>query len=414
MNLSNKKCLVYDLGLFTENALRLVRDCASVKYFVPWTDAFPEPFKAKIGEGLDGLERVSSFEDHIDGADFIFVPDTTSAALVEWLRQHDYPVAGARAAEKLELNRWYGRTRQKENGLPVQETHRVKGVTALRKFIKDHKDYFIKIDLFRGIEESFKHIDEHQTEWTVDRIAYKLGPYKEDAIFICEELLEGVEPGIDAITWEGELIFPACCGYEGKAGMVERVYRTRGDLPDAAAWIDQGLAPEFKKAKTRFFYSAEFRIGPSRTPYLIDPTVRLAAPGVAAIQTELFENYSDVIYGLATGRKIAPVIACKYAAAMTLESGDARETWVNIGFPGELRRWLKFRMAVRKGRDYYCVPGFESVGTVIALGDTIKEAIDLARERAKQVKGKRLAMDEKGLDLIVEDINKGKQYGINF
>jgi hypothetical protein len=66
--------------------------------------------------------------------------------------------------------------------------------------------------------------------------------------------------------------------------MVERVYRTRADLPYAAAWIDEGLAPEFKKAKTRFFYSAEFRIGLSRTPYLIDPTVRLAAPGVAAIR----------------------------------------------------------------------------------------------------------------------------------
>jgi hypothetical protein len=48
-----------------------------------------------------------------------------------------------------------------------------------------------------------------------------------------------------------------------------------------------------------------------------------------------------VIYGLATGRKIAPAITHKYAAAMTLESGDARETWVNIGFPAELRRWLK-------------------------------------------------------------------------
>ena len=35
MDLKNKHCLVYDLGLFTENALRLVRDCASVKYYVP-------------------------------------------------------------------------------------------------------------------------------------------------------------------------------------------------------------------------------------------------------------------------------------------------------------------------------------------------------------------------------------------
>ncbi len=414
MNLKSKSALVYDLGLFTENALRLLRDCASVKYFVPWADAFPEPFKAKIGEGLDGMERVSSFEEHLDGADFIFVPDTLCAGLVEWLKKHEYPVAGAGAAEKLELDRWHGRIRQRENGLPVQETHRVKGVTALREFTREHKNYFIKIDAYRGLEESFKHIDERQTEWTIDRMAYKLGPYKEDVVFICEELLEGVEPGIDAITWEGELLFPTTLGYEGKGGMIERVYRTRAELPDAAAWIDQGLAPEFEKAKTRFFYSAEFRIGPSRTPYLIDPTIRLAAPGVAAIQSELFENYSEVVYGLATGKSVTPVIRHKYAAAVTLESAEARETWVNVGFPAELRRWLKLRMAVRKGRDYYCVPGFESVGTVIAFGETVREAANLARERAKQVKGKRLAMDEKGLDAIAEDINKGKQYGVNF
>ncbi len=50
MDLRNKHCLVYDLGLFTENALRLVRDCASVKYYVPNSEAFPEPFKAQIGK----------------------------------------------------------------------------------------------------------------------------------------------------------------------------------------------------------------------------------------------------------------------------------------------------------------------------------------------------------------------------
>jgi phosphoribosylamine-glycine ligase len=415
MNLSNKKALVYDLGLFTENALRLLRDCASVKYFVPWADAFPEPFKAKIGEGLDGMERVGNFEEHLDEADFIFVPDTLCAGLVEWLKKHEYPVAGAGAAEKLELDRWHGRMRQKENGLPVQETHRVKGVTALHKFIGENKNYFIKIDLFRGIEESFKHIDEHQTEWTVDRIAYKLGPYKEDVVFICEELLEGVEPGIDAITWEGELIFPAACGYEGKgSGVIERVYRTQADLPEAVKWINEGLAPEFKKHKTRFFYSAEFKIGKDRTPYLIDPTIRLAAPGVAAIQTELFENYAEVIYGMATAEKVAPIISHKYAAALALESQEARETWVNVGFPKELRRWLKLRMAVRKGEDYYCVPGFESVGTVIGFGDTVRAAVDLVKARAQQVKGKRLTMDDAGLDVLADEINKGKQYGINF
>jgi hypothetical protein len=71
-------------------------------------------------------------------------------------------------------------------------------------------------------------------------------------------------------------------------------------------------------------------------------------------------------------------------------------------------------MAVRKGEDYYCVPGFESVGTVIGFGGTVREAVDLVKARAKQVKGKRLTMEEAGLDVLADEINKGKQYGINF
>ena len=415
MNLSSKKVLVYDLGLFTENALRLARDFAEVKYYVPWKDAFPEPFKARIGEGLDGLERVDCFEEHLDATDLVFIPDTLCAGKVEWLKKHDYPVAGAGASERLELDRWYGRQQQKRAGLPVQETHRLKGVTALRQFIKEHKNYFIKIDTFRGIEESFKHIDEHQTEWTVDRIAYKLGPYKEDVVFICEELLPGVEPGLDAITFDGDLVFPAMCGYEEKgAGIVERVYRTEAELPDACRWIHEGLQPEFRKNKTRFFYSAEFRIGKDRIPYLIDPTIRLAAPGTAAVQTEILENYSEVVYGLATGERVDPAVKYKYAAAAALESAEAKDYWVNISFPKEMRQWLKLRMAVKKGNDYYAVPGFESIATVVGLGNTVAEAVSLVKERAGEVKSKRLAIDTSGLDVIVEHINEGKRYGINF
>jgi len=416
MNLSNKKALVYDLGLFTENALRLLRDCASVKYFVPWADAFPEPFKAKIGEGLDGMERIASFEEHLDGADFIFVPDTTCAGLVEWLKKHEYPVAGAGAAEKLELDRWHGRMRQKENGLPVQETHRVKGVTALRKFAQEHKDYFFKVDAeFRGISESFKHHDQRASESRIDWIAYKLGPYKEDVVFICEELLEGVEPGIDGATWEGELIYPTTCGYEHKgSGIISRVYQSEKDLPEPVKWINDGLSPEFKRHKTRFFYSTEFKIGKDKTPYLIDPTIRLAAPGVAAIQTELIENYSEVVYGMATGERVVPVMKYKYAAAASMESSEAAKTFVNITFPKELRRWVKLRMAVHKGQDYYSVPPFDSLGVVIGLGETVKEVMDLVKERVKRVDAISISTDLAGLDKIFDDIQEGKRYGINF
>jgi hypothetical protein len=415
MSLKAAHVLVYDLGLFTEQALRLLRDCAEVKYFVPWTSAFPEIFKEKIGDGLDGLERVDYFWDHVDKADFIFVPDTHCSDVVQFLRRHNYPVAGVGSAERLELDRWYGRTQQKDNGLPVQETHKIVGIDALMEFCKTHKNYHIKIDTFRGIEESFLHIDFHQSESTFYKMAHTLGPYKEDIVFLCEEDIPGVEPGLDAITWEGELIYPCMVGYESPGtGIVEHTCFSPDETPVALQLIDEGLRPVFKEHGMRFFYSAEIKIGKDRIPYLIDPTMRHAAPGTSAIQCELFENYSEVVYGLATGEKIKPIIKHKYSAALPMNSEEGSKEWVNVGFPADMRQWIKLRMAVKKGNDYYMVPGFESTGCVIGFGETVEEAINVVKERSKEVKAKRLNKDPTGFDGISEHIEEGRKYGINF
>jgi len=287
---------------------------------------------------------------------------------------------------------------------------------ALREFCKEHKDYYIKVDnTFRGVSESFKHVDRKSSESRIDYIAYKAGPYKEDVVFVCEELLPGVEPGIDGATWEGELLYPTTAGYESKgSGIISRVYRSESDLPEAIRFINDGLAPEFKRAKTRFFYSAEFKIAKDRTPYLIDPAIRLAAPGVAAIQTELIENYSEVVYGMAAGILVDPVIKHRYAAALSMESSEAARTFVNISFPADLRQWVKLRMAVKHGRDYYSVPPFDSLGVVVALGESVKEVIDLVKERIKQVEAISINSDLAGLDRLNEDIQQGKVYGISF
>lgn len=416
MDLKNKHALVYDFGLFTENALRLLRDFGSVKYFCPWAEAFPEPFRMKIGEGLEGMERVPTFWNHVDDADLIFIPDTACSDTTEYLKEHDYPVAGAGAAERLELDRWHGRQVQSKNGLPVQETHRIKGISALVDFCKAHKDYYIKVDnSFRGISESFKHQDWKSSESRIDYIAYKVGPYKEDVVFLCEELLGGVEPGYDGITFDGELLYPTMTGYERNgSGYIARVCQSQEQFPEALRAIHEGLSPEFEKHKTRFFYSTEVRLDKDRVPYLIDPTIRLAAPGVAAIQCELIENYSEVVCGLATGEKVLPVMRHKYAAAVSMESSEACKTFVNITFPKEMRQWVKLRMAVKHRGDYYSVPPFDSLGAVIAFGDTITEAVGTVKERVKQVDGIGLSADVAGLDELNHDIQEGKRYGIRF
>ena len=253
MNLSNKKAIVYDLGLFTENALRLLRDCAEVKYFVPWTDAFPEPFKAKIGEGLDGLERVSSFEDHIDGADFIFVPDTTSAGLVEWLKKHDYPVAGAGAAEKLELNRWYGARDKRRTAFPSRRPTASKASRPCARLSGTTRTISSRSTCSAGSRRALNtSTNTRRNGRSTDRL--QAGPYKEDAIFICEELLEGVEPGSTQSPGRGNRSSRRVAATRGKPGW-SSAFIGRGRSAGCRRWIDQGLRRSSKSKDAFFLFS---------------------------------------------------------------------------------------------------------------------------------------------------------------
>lgn len=416
MSMRNKKALVIDIGgLFPETAVRMLRDCAEVKYFAEWREAFVGITRAKIGDGLDGIERVDNYEQYLDSADFIFIPDTMCGPLTEYLKKHNYPVAGAGAGEKIELDRWYGRQAQHKNGLPVQETYRIQGVTELKKFLEKNKNFYIKIDCYRETLESFKHTDYKSSEDQIYDLALKLGPYKEEQLFVCEELLPGEEPGLDGITWGGELLYPTQCGYEAKGvGIIERTYNTPDELPQTLREINAGFAPEFRKFDTNFFFSIEFKMDKDRVPYPIDPTIRLAAPGTSAIQLEAIDNYTHVVYGLATGKKISPIIKEKYWAAVAGDSPVADKRWLNVSVPEKIRRWVKFRMAVKHSGEYYACPGFPSICTVLGSGNTIDAAISQVKERCEEVKASSLAFDVSGLDKLKESINNGKKIGINF
>jgi hypothetical protein len=139
-----------------------------------------------------------------------------------------------------------------------------------------------------------------------------------------------------------------------------------------------------------------------------------AGPGTSAMQVELIENYSQVVYGLATGQRVDPIIKAKYGAALAMENANAQKQWAKISFPKDQRQWIKLRMAAKFDGGYYAVPGFDSVCSVVGLGDTMQEAMDLVMERAKMVKGKGLHKPTKELTELAENIQEGKKRGINF
>lgn len=426
LNLSNKVVGFFDLGLWTENCLKVAQSCKEGIYCSPNYTAFPEPFKQEIGN-FDGMKISSDFFQDLyhDKYDFVFIPDNTCKGVVNICRKLEVPTAGVGDAEELEIDRWKGREAvQGEDKLPRQEDYLIIGVTKLEKFFKNNDgEWYVKVpNKYRGIEESFKVKDPKDAQATIDHFKYALGPFQEDIEFLVEELLEGPEPGMDYISWDGDLVYPTMVGYEEKGtGIIERVYWKESEVPPAMLTVYEGLAPELKKYKNRFFGSFETKMskesgkGPGRIPFLLDLTMRKAGPGTAATQSELMLNYPDVVAGLAYGERIDPIIESKYAAACCMHSEEAIKNWLNLSFPKELRQWVKMRMGCKKGEDYYAIPGFDSIGTVIALGDSIDDVVGLVKERMEQIDGKRLDKGIERFDNILKSIEEGRKHcGIKF
>ena len=424
INLNNLTIGCFDLGLWTENCLALARDAKKVYYHVPNYSAFPEPFKHKIGM-FDGLTISDDFFDDLahDRYDMVFIPDTKCKGVVNLCRKMGVPTAGVGDAEIIETDRWATREYQRKEGLPWQISHRIKGCKALTAFVADNPgEWYIKVpNDYRGIEESFPVLDPKDAESSINHMRFELGPFSEDIEFLAEEMLDGPEPGMDFITRAGKLIFPTQAGYEEKGtGIIMRTYRSKEDVPPALLGIYDGLSPLFKKHDLNFFSSFETRMssakgkGKGPIPFLLDPTHRLAGPGTAAIQSSLIENSPEVVAGLAFGEEIDPIIKHKYAAACAMHSEEAMKGWLNVTFPKELRPWIKFRMGCKKGNDFYAIPKFDSVGTVIGFGDTIEEAIGLVKDRMEQIKGKRLDKGIERLEKIKKSISEGRECGINF
>ena len=71
-------------------------------------------------------------------------------------------------------------------------------------------------------------------------------------------------------------------------------------------------------------------------------------------------------------------------------------------------------MACKTRGEFYLIPPFDSVLCVVALGNSVKEVVDLVIEREKEIHGTGLSGNTGDFIKIPDDINTGKAYGINF
>ena len=417
MNLSDKRVLVYDLGIFSEVANRLGRDFGKVWYFTPWISAFPKVVPSLIGTGFENMERIRWFWDYVDKADLIVMPDTHCHDMYQFLKDKGYPVAGVGQSEEIELDRIKGRELQAEVGLPTQKTWVVTGIDNLCEFLKDADKVVIKLNTYRGDIETWMQDDFDDSEPKLARLKIEYGPKGDELEFIIEEKIEGIEPGIDGILYQGELLYPTMLGFELKgSGYISKLF-SEESLPKPLKLVNDKLAPEFKKLDYNFWMSSEVIVTKKRVGYFIDPCLRLAAPVPNAVQQEIISNYSEIWWGMGYGEKVIPKFKARYGGGASFYSQFVEEgNWARVSFDEKIRNWIKFRESAKFKDNYWAVPKASTVCSIIAIGSSPEDVMGQIQERAKSVKAVGSSLDKSSADFVdLKDILKdASKYGISF
>jgi phosphoribosylamine-glycine ligase len=417
-DLSTKCCLMYDYGLFAEVGMRLARDFGQVYYYSPWKSSFCHSAPAVIGTGLaPNMERVLDFWDYVPEADVVVFGEIPDADMQRVVREKFHkPVLGHGDAERLETDRWGARKLQKKLGLAAPNTKFFRSVDDLVKYLKANDNKWVKLSMFRGDQETFHHDTWIISSIHIDKFRNKVGALQDTYEFMVEEHIDGVEIGYDGWHVKGEWPEAAYCGFEVKGeGYVGRFMPYR-EMPKQLRDINAAVGVILKEEGGCGFCSFEFRVAEDGIPYLIDPCMRFASPPTEAFM-EGYTNFSDIIWNAANGRMIAAECGGEYAAIAMIYCDEALENWVPIDIPDDIRQWVKIRNATVIDGKFYHAPtdrDMSEIGSVVAIADTLDEARELVKERAKRIKGFDLDVKVNALDTAEEEIEKAEKYGIHF
>jgi hypothetical protein len=416
-DLSKKTVMCVDNGLFVSLALRLAQDFGKVYYCCPsWVSAFPKMNELMIGYGFDEIEVVETIRGpQFDEIDLFVFPDVYFGEDQVSLEAEGKLVWGARMGEELELQRDATKDLMKEVGLPVGPWKKVKGMDGLREFLQANKNQHVKVNKWRGVTETFFSKDYQSSEPKLDEVEHSLGKFKYVINFIVEEdLSDKVEIGVDAFTVDGAFPSKLLSGIEVKDVAYVGVFKDYAELPKELTLFDQKLAPTLKDYGYRGFYSTEVRIGKDHVPYMIDFCARAGSPPSELYQ-EFYKNISEIIWDGANGKVTDPIPEAKYAAELLIHSPWADKNWQPVDFPKDVSRFVKLRNATKiKGR-HYVIPqavGLPEIGATVGWGNTLKAAMEMAVEVAKQVDGFYIKVPFEAFDEADEEIAKLDAFGI--
>lgn len=400
---SNRRVLIYDSGgLFVSLAERLARDFGEVGYFYPWENSFPDSRELMVGYGLDNIRRLKHFDRDYKNYDLIVFPDVWSGDLQEDLRSRGHRVWGAGYGGNLELNRAETKEKMEQAGLDINPWAAVKGTNALRKFLAEHQNQYVKISGFRGLGETFEANTLEDAEGVILELEHKYLPYAQLIPFVCENAVKSKrEVGYDGYNIDGQFPKAAIFGIEKKDKAYFGMVSDYDDMPASVIRANEALSKYLAEYKYRQFFSTEIiEEEGSDNEYLIDLTCRHASPA-GEFYCENFTNLPDILWHGAEGKLIEPEPEGKYGAQIVLTSEWAVENPQRVTFPEEIRHMVKLYNHCRIDGVDWIIPQIakmKHIGSIVAVADSPEEARDNCKEAAEQVTGFDLSYNEEALD----------------
>ena len=422
VDLGEIDCIIVDNGLFISIGQVLSKTFKSVGYWAPWTSAFPKSNQWVIGYGLEGINRIYDLFDHINNIPedkikttlFIF-PDVYFGSLNIHLESLGFPCFGGKMGQEMELLRHKMKEHMKKLGLYVTNYEVIKGTESLREYIKEHPNVYVKINETRGDTETFFAKDYRTIEPVLDELDWKLGAVKYIKEFIVEDAYDdAVETGMDTYCIRGNYPTKSLVGVEIKdLGYIGK-FLEYDKIPECITDFNEKISSTMLDFDYRGFFSTEIRVSKDRSPFMLDFCARAGSPP-SELYTLMYTNLAEIVYYGALGYVIDPIVEHKFGAEALIHSSWADKNWQEVYFPSKYKDNVKLRNACKINGRYYCAPqhvGLAEIGAVVAVGDTLQEAIDECKKIAEKVTGHYIDIKLDSFDKANEEFEKLSKMGI--
>jgi len=407
--------LVMCCGLYTSLASALSDNGKNrVLYYTPYGSKYPKYEEFAPGDHFEFLEKVKYPFDFIDQADVIVNFDCSNQDMINYLRKK-YPeksIFGSGLGARIEDDRIAFKKWLNLLDLPVVPYKIVKGMTALREYLKSNPKKIVKVNIFRGDFETLKADSLEAVEQVLKDREPKLGMISESIEFIVEDQIDSkAEIGFDGF-FNGKEYIPFSWGFEcAKNLYIGKV----GEAPDMLMETLDAFQPLYTKMNYRGSLSTEELVTAKGKHFFIDPCNRVALP-LGVLYSKYINNWAQVVSEIGLGKDVEIDCEQKYVGAFALSSRNAREYFTRVDFEKGKRDDFRFMFGCQdiKG-NYYAVKGVEEIVVVTAGGETVEEVVAQLKERAQNVSAFGLETEEiNSIDDVKERIAQGKEVGIEF